>query len=133
LCIGREVGVVRPNREDEPQDKHLGGCTPLGSRLSAKWTRPSYEYFWGSGAAVASLCAARHQYRPVVANKGRLTVPRTDSTRLGGHSVRLGHYLPVICNKLQNFLRGQELPPNLTLENPLRKKLFIDQAVGLLK
>ncbi len=32
---------------------------------------------------MASLCAARHQYRPVVANKGRLTVPRIDSTRLG--------------------------------------------------
>ena len=31
---------------------------------------------------MASLCAARHQYRPVVAKKGRLTVPRTDSTRL---------------------------------------------------
>ena len=41
---------------------------------------------------MASMCAARHQYRPVVANKGRLTVPRTDSTNLGGHWVRLGHY-----------------------------------------
>ena len=24
-----------------------GGCTPLGSRFSAKWTRPSYQIFFG--------------------------------------------------------------------------------------
>ena len=48
-----------------------GGCPPvLGSRLSGKGTRPSYQIFSGNGVAVASICAALHQYRPVATNEG---------------------------------------------------------------
>jgi hypothetical protein len=37
------------------------GCPPvLGSRLSVKGTRPSYQIFSGNAVSVASICAALH-------------------------------------------------------------------------
>jgi len=46
------------------------GGTPLGSRLSGKGTRPSYQNFSGNGIALAAMCAALHEYRPPAAKRG---------------------------------------------------------------
>jgi hypothetical protein len=46
------------------------GGAVLASRLSAKATRPSYQKFSGNGIALAAMCAALHQHRPVAANEG---------------------------------------------------------------
>ena len=42
----------------------------MGSRLSAKGTRPSYHNSSGNGIEVASMCAVLYEYRPVAANEG---------------------------------------------------------------
>jgi len=49
---------------------HVEGARYWGSRLSAKWTRPSYQDFSGNGVSVASMCAALHQCPPSGGEEG---------------------------------------------------------------
>ena len=44
------------------------GVAPVG-----KMDPPELPNISGNGLAVASMCAVRHQYRPVAANEGGLT------------------------------------------------------------
>ena len=41
-----------------------------GLAYRQKGPAPATKYFSGNGISVASMCAARHQYRPVAANEG---------------------------------------------------------------
>jgi hypothetical protein len=78
-CPHSAPAPLRPATQDEQNTVHRfwvsgggigGGTLVLGSRLSAKGTRPSYQNFSGNGVAGASMCADLHQYRPVVAIEG---------------------------------------------------------------
>ena len=50
-----------------------GGARYWGRACREKGPAPATKYFSGNGIAVATMCAVRHQYRPVAANEGGLT------------------------------------------------------------
>ena len=53
-----------------------GGTGVLGSRLSAKGTRPSYQNFSGNGVAVEAMCADLHKHCPPSGSRGGREVRR---------------------------------------------------------
>ncbi len=65
-CLSISLGGTTPGAQNTVHRFWLsdggigGGCPVLGSCLSAKGTRPSYQNFSGNGVSVASMGAVLH-------------------------------------------------------------------------